>query len=114
MFCFRGNSKCVACGISGGVRCTDCTGALKEDLRETTSALRESAALVVYHKGEGLGRKVVDSQAGVKGITNFGSSTGKWCVKISLMNHLLSGHTHTEALYMCPTSHVRPFVTHRL
>ena len=114
MFCFRGNSKCVACGISGGVRCTDCTGALKEDLRETTSALRESAALVVYHKGEGLGGKVVVSQAGVKGITNFGSSTGKWCVKISLMNHLLSGHTHTEALYMCPTSHVRPFVTHRL
>ena len=83
MFCFRGNVKCVACVISGGVRCTDCTGALKEGLRETMSAL-VSAVLVLYYKGEGLGEKVVILQAGVKGITNPESSTGKWCGKISL------------------------------
>ena len=86
MFCFRGNVKCAACGISGDVRCTDCTGALKEGLRETMSAL-VSAVLVLYYKGEGLGEKVVILQAGVKGITNPGSSTGKWCGKISLTNH---------------------------
>ena len=94
MFFFRANAKCVACGISRGVRCTDCTGALKVDLRETTSALRESAALVLYYKGQGLGEKVVILQAGGKRITNSGSSTGKWYGKISLINHLLSGHTH--------------------
>ena len=76
------------------MRCTDCTGALKADLRETTSALRESAALVLYYKGQGLGEKVVILQAGGKRITNSGSSTGKWYGKISLINHLLSGHTH--------------------
>ena len=85
--------------------------------RKTSGKQRQrcvSAALVLYHRGEGLGEKVVVLQAGVKGITNSGSSTGKRYGKISLINHLLSGHTHIEALYVCPTSRFRPFVTHRL
>ena len=56
MLCFRGNATCGACGVSGGVRCTDCTGALKEDLRETTSALRVSCLGSVSQRG-GSGRK---------------------------------------------------------
>ena len=77
MFCFRGNAKCVACGVSRGVRCTDCTVALKADLRETLSALRGTClGSVLQNRGSGR-KKWSVLQGEMKAITDSGSSAGK-------------------------------------
>ena len=93
MFCFRGNVKCVACGISGGVRCTDCTGVLKEGLGNNVSIACQLTQFYIT-KERVWEKNWPVLQGEVKGITDSGSSAGKQCGKFSSQIIFNKG-THT-------------------